>query len=87
MEYGDTPRRIAQLRAPALSSEDLSILKNFNLGSETRYLEFRAAAFNLLNRHRLGGIDTNFDSSTFGRITNPQTNSPREIQFGLKIYF
>jgi hypothetical protein len=87
MQYGNTPRRISQLRAPALFSEDFSVLKNINLGSERRYLEIRAAAFNLLNRHRLGDIDTNFDSSTFGMIRNPQINSPREIQFGLKVYF
>jgi hypothetical protein len=88
MEYGNTPRRISQLRTPALLSEDFSLLKNINLGSEKRYLEFRVAAFNVFNRHRLGGIDTNFDSSTFGMITNPQaTIGPREIQFGLKFYF
>jgi len=88
LEYGNTPRRISQLRTPALLSEDFSLLKNINLKSEKRYLEFRVAAFNILNRHRLGGIDTNFDSSTFGMITNPQaTVGPREIQFGLKFYF
>ncbi|MBO0797327.1 MAG: TonB-dependent receptor [Blastocatellia bacterium] len=87
MEYGNTPRLISQLRTPALLSEDFSLLKNINLGSEKRYLEFRATAFNIFNRHRLGGIDTNLDSPTFGMITNPQVNSPREIQFGLKFYF
>ncbi len=87
MEYGNTPRRISQLREPALLSEDFSLLKNVNLGSEKRFLEFRVAAFNIFNRHRLGGITTNFDNSTFGMITNPQTIGAREIQFGLKFYF
>jgi len=87
MEFGDTPRRIAQLREPTLLSEDFSLLKNINFGSEKRYLEFRVAAFNVFNRRRLGGIDTNFDSSTFGNITNPQTIGAREIQFGLKFFF
>jgi hypothetical protein len=88
MEYGNTPRRISQLREPAQLSEDFSLLKNINLGSEKRYLEFRVAAFNVFNRHRLGGITTNFDSPTFGMITNPQAGiGPREIQFGLKFYF
>ena len=68
-------------------NEDIAVLKNFYLGSEQRFIEFRASAFNLANRHRLGGIDQNIDSSTFGQITNPQVNSPREIQFGLKFYF
>jgi len=87
MEYGDTPRRIPSLRVPALLNEDFSLLKDFGLRSEKRRLEFRASAFNLLNRHRLGGVDTSFDSSTFGFITNPQANNPREFQFGLKVYF
>lgn len=88
LEYGDTPRRIAQLREPAQLSEDLSLLKNINIGSEKRYLEFRVAAFNVFNRHRLGGITTNFDDPTFGMVTNPQAGiGPREIQFGLKFYF
>ncbi len=84
-EYGNTPALIPQLRGPRLLSEDVAVLKNF--GGEKRYLEFRASAFNVANRHRLGGIDQNLDSSTFGRINNPQINSPREIQFGLKFYF
>jgi len=87
MQYGNTPRRISQLRVPALLSEDFSLLKNIGLGSEKRYLEFRVAAFNLFNRHRLGGIDTNRDNTSFGKFTNPQVNVAREIQFGLKLYF
>ena len=84
-EYGDTPGLIPQLRGTPLLSEDVALLKNF--GGEKRYFEFRIAAFNVANRHRLGGIDQNLDSSTFGRINNPQINAPREIQFGLKFYF
>ena len=87
MEYGNTPRRISQLREPSLLSEDFSLLKNIGLGSEKRLLEFRVAAFNVFNRHRLGGITTNFDSATFGMITNPQTIGAREIQFGLRLSF
>lgn len=87
-EYGDTPPLISQLRGFALLTEDLALLKNFYIGrSENRYFELRASAFNIFNRHRLGGIDQNFDSSTFGQINNPQINSPREIQLGIKFYF
>ncbi len=85
-EFGDTPALIAQLRGTWTLSEDVAVLKNFYWG-EKRYFEFRASAFNVANRHKLGGIDQNLDSSTFGRINNPQVNSPREIQFGLKFYF
>ena len=86
-EYGDTPALIPQLRGTPSWNEDIAILKNFYLGSEQRWIEFRASAFNVANRHRLGGIDQNIDSSTFGQVNNPQVNSPREIQFGLKVYF
>ena len=86
MEYGNTPVRIAQLRGPKTVNEDIAILKSFNLG-ESRYFEFRASAFNALNRHWLPGPTTNMDSSTFGYIVNAQGNSPRQIQFGLKFYF
>lgn len=84
-QYGDTPTLIAQLRGTAQLSEDVAALKSF--GGEKRFFEFRVSAFNVANRHRLGGIDQSLDSSTFGQINNPQINSPREIQFGLKYYF
>jgi hypothetical protein len=54
-------------------------------------VELRGSAFNIANRHTIGGnagaINTNLDSGTFGMITNPQTNNPRSIQLGLKIVF
>jgi hypothetical protein len=88
--YGNTPRNIAQLRTPWDLSEDVSLLKNFYFG-EQRYVELRGSAFNIANRHTIGGnagaINTNLDSGTFGMITNPQTNNPRSIQLGLKIVF
>ena len=86
MEYGDTPRLLPYLRGPGTVNEDLSILKSFMV-DERRYFEFRASASNALNRHRLPGPSTNFESSDFGKITQAQGNSPREIQLGLKFYF
>jgi hypothetical protein len=86
MEYGNTPPRIAQLRGPKTINEDIAILKNFNL-TEKKYFEFRASAFNALNRHQLPGPDTNMDSANFGKIVNPQGNSARQIQLGLKFYY
>lgn len=86
MEYGDTPRRLPYLREDAYLSEDVALLKEF--GGEVRKVEFRATMLNIANRHRLGGIDTNLDSSTFGVITNPMSGiSAREIQFGIKLFF
>jgi len=86
MEYGNTPRLLDYLRGPGTVNEDVALLKNFNFG-EKRYLELRASASNVLNRHRLPGPIVNVDSSDFGKITQPQGNSPRTIQLGLKFYF
>ena len=67
-------------------NEDLAILKNFSMG-ERRHVEFRASASNALNRHLLPAPNTSLAGNTFGFITSPQGNSPRNIQLGLKLYF
>jgi hypothetical protein len=85
MQYGNTPRRISQLRGPGTVNEDFAILKNFHI-TERKYFEIRASGSNALNRHIIGGPDTNMDSNTFGMITG-NGSSGREIQLGLKFYF
>ena len=86
MEYGNTPRRLPYLREDAALAEDIALLKDF--GGEVRKAEFRVTMLNVGNRHRLGGIDTNFDSTTFGFITNPMAGiGAREIQLGLRLLF
>ncbi len=59
--YGNTPRNISQLRNPWNRSEDVSILKNFYF-AEKRFVEFRASAFNIGNRHILGQVATSMES-------------------------
>jgi hypothetical protein len=85
-EYGNTPLRLDYLRGPWTINEDLSILKNFNLGEKRRF-EFRASGSNAFNRHLLPAPNLTISGNTFGYITNPQGNSPRNIQLGLKFYF
>jgi len=46
----------------------------------------RMEAFNVLNRVRWGGPDTNINSSTFGRVTG-QGNTPRQMQASLRFQF
>jgi hypothetical protein len=71
------------LRGPTFSQLDFSLAKNFAL-AETRRIEFRAEAFNVLNH-------VNFDNpsatlaSTFGVITTAQ--SSRQLQFGMRFVF
>jgi hypothetical protein len=50
-------------------------------------VQFRAEAFNALNRVRFGSPNTNVNGgANFGRVTT-QSNSPRQLQFGLKLIF
>jgi hypothetical protein len=69
-------------------NENLSITKEFPIHEQTR-IEFRAEAFNILNRMRFGTGSTQIQSSTFGQPTGNgiQANSPRTLQLALKLYF
>ena len=88
MTYGNLPAVLAQLRQPSQLNEDVAVSKMFRFGhQEARSVEFRASAFNVANRHLLGGITTSATSSTFGRITNPQSNQPRNVEFNLRFTF
>jgi hypothetical protein len=49
-------------------------------------MNFRWELFNVLNRVVFDAPDSNITSQTFGRVTS-QFNNPRQMQFGLKLYF
>lgn len=75
-------------RGPGLAQVDLSLLKNFRIPwfvREGARLQFRAEAYNVLNRVNLNGFDTDLASGTFGRATS--TFTPRSIQFVGRIEF
>jgi hypothetical protein len=80
--FGNSGRNI--LDGPSFQSINASIVKDTRV-SETVTLQFRAEAFNLLNRPNLGLPDVFVGSPTFGRILNAQ--SPRHAQLGLKFLF
>ena len=85
--FGNAPKRLPNVRRPALYNEDFSAFKRFSLGAETRYLEFRGELFNVFNRVVFGGPAANINSpSTFGTIGS-QANDPRVVQFALKLVF
>ena len=67
---------------------DFGLHKDFNLWSESRYLQFRAEAFNLLNHTNFNpnsGFGTTVNSGGFGVYTT--TFPPRQIQLALKLVF
>jgi hypothetical protein len=77
---------VGTLRAPTFFNMDLSIGKQFSL-TEHKYLQFRAEFFNALNHVSYSPPGRDITSPTaFGQITG-QVQNPRNIQFGLKLYF
>jgi hypothetical protein len=86
--YGNLPVRMGSLLQPSQLGEDLAASKNINFGkSEKNIIEIRASAFNVANRHLLGGLNTNISQSNFGTFSNPQSNLPRNLQFSLRVSF
>lgn len=83
--FGNTQPTSPDLRSPGIRNWDLSIFKDFDLTERLR-LQFRAEAFNAFNTVRFGSPNTSVTSNQFGQIST-QANSPRQIQFGLKLYF
>jgi hypothetical protein len=83
--FGDAPRTLSEVRAPSTHDIDFSIFKNFQ-ATEQVNVQFRAEAFNLLNQVVFGSPNTVLSSGQFGVISS-QANTPREIQFALKILF
>ncbi len=70
---------------PGYTDTDLSLLKNFHF-TEGIYLQFRTDFLNAFNNVQFAHPNTNFPSSTFG-LLNTSQDTPRNIQFALKLYF
>lgn len=63
---------------------DITLMKRTRI-SETKIIEFRAEAFNVINHANFGNPNGAIDSANFGRITT--TRDPRLIQFAVKFHF
>jgi hypothetical protein len=81
--FGNAGRNIA--RGYPFRELDLGLHKNFYLGAESRYLQFRAEAFNLTNQTNFSSPNTTVNNTAFGSIT--QAYPARQIQLSLKLYF
>lgn len=81
--FGNAPRNAA--RGPALYSMDLGIHKDLRIGGQRR-LQFRAEAFNVLNKTNLSSPNSNRSNANFGTITSLAIQ-PRQLQLGLKVDF
>jgi hypothetical protein len=80
--FGNAGRNI--LDGPGFANFNASLMKTTRL-TEALDLQFRAEAFNLFNHPNFNLPDNFLGSPTFGRIMSAQ--SPRHIQFGLKLLF
>jgi hypothetical protein len=83
--FGNTGRLLPDVREPGISNFDFSTQKNFALTERIR-LQFRGELFNIFNTPQFGRPGTTFGNPQFGVISS-QANSPRQIQFGLKLLF
>ncbi|HYW42991.1 MAG TPA: TonB-dependent receptor [Bryobacteraceae bacterium] len=82
---GNATRYNPKVRGFPNLSENVSLGKSFAFAERFR-MDFRAEAFNLFNRTVFSNPGTNLNSSTFG-VVSGQANSPRQMQFALKLYW
>jgi hypothetical protein len=76
---------ILDVRGPAFYREDIGLMKRFGVGGE-RSFEFRVDLLNALNRSGVGGLDTNLNSSNFGRMFGVGIGA-RQLQLSLRATF
>jgi hypothetical protein len=85
--FGNAPRNLPRTYTQPLVNFDVSLFKNTRI-KERFNLQFRAEAFNIANTPTFGTPNGNIDSTSFGQITSTRTGTaPRQLQFGLKLFF
>jgi len=72
-------------RSDAFYQADLGLHKAFPLWNDSSNLDFRAEAFNVLNKTNYGSPNSSFGSSSFGQITS--AFPARQLQLAAKIIF
>ncbi|HLH04244.1 MAG TPA: TonB-dependent receptor [Bryobacteraceae bacterium] len=82
--FGNAPRYLENVRAPGLQNFDIGIQKWF-YWREILKLQFRGEMFNAFNRANFYAPDASLGDPSFGRIS--ATLPPRDVQFGLKLYW
>ncbi|HWB95219.1 MAG TPA: carboxypeptidase-like regulatory domain-containing protein [Bryobacteraceae bacterium] len=84
--FGNAPPRLPNVRTPFYMNEDISFFKNTYI-HESMYVQLRGEFYNLFNRVVFGGPAASINNpSTFGIISS-QANTPRLIQFAIKLIF
>lgn len=85
---GNETRYNPKLRYFPNLNENFSIAKSFPIHEQLR-LDFRGEFFNAFNRVRFGTGSQTLQDPNFGQLTSNGDilNTPRQIQFALKLYF
>jgi hypothetical protein len=89
LRFFGTASAVTDERVFPFLSENFSIIKRTSM-TETVILELRGEFFNLFNRHRYFGPDSNFNNGGFGVsgiVSDPNVYGPRTIQVGAKLIF
>jgi hypothetical protein len=81
--FGTTGRN--SLRGPWSKDLDASVFRNFPIRDQLN-LQFRADAFNSTNTVVFSNPNSVLNAPNFGTVTN-MANTPRELQFALKVMF
>lgn len=83
--FGNSTKYNPKVRNFWNQDESVSLAKSFRISEDVR-IDLRGEAFNLLNRTIFGSGNTNLNSNVFGIVTS-QTNTPRQMQVALKLYW
>ncbi len=84
--FGNVSRVLPDVRNPGTNNWDMLVEKRFTL-TERLGLDFRMEMYNAFNLVNWAGPGTNLISADFGRLFLRQVNTPRQIQFGLRLAF
>jgi hypothetical protein len=84
-EIGNVPSAFPNWRGPGFSQWDLALMKNVNF-KESKRIQLRFEAQNLLNHMNAGQPDSGVSSLTFGKIQT-QSGLPRRVMVAAKFYF
>jgi hypothetical protein len=85
LAFGDEPQNDPHIRSPHYFNEDFAIAKMIAI-TERVDARFETNIGNIFNRHLWCNPDTNFSDPTFGQIS-AQCDTPRSVQFGLRLEF
>lgn len=86
--FGNVGPFLPDVRTDRTKNVDAVLVKEFNLSLGERRVttQFRSEFYNLFNRPQFGAPNGTATAQQFGQVTT-QANSPRDLQFALKINF